>query len=79
LRTYVGHLSVVRTVFADEYALVSGSADGTVRIWNTTTGQCEQILQQEDVSINALAICGSVLFTACADGTAKKFLLPSKA
>ena len=40
LKTLQGHTEVVRTLQFDSEKVVSGSYDGTVRIWNIKTGDC---------------------------------------
>jgi WD40 repeat protein len=40
LRVFQGHTEVVRTLQFDSEKIISGSYDGTVRVWSLKTGEC---------------------------------------
>nr|MBE5724382.1 putative ribosome biogenesis protein BOP1-like protein [Cucujiformia] len=48
---YTGHTDMVRTISTDKVGqyLLSGSDDGTVRIWEVNTGRCLKIINTDDV------------------------------
>eukprot|EP00698_Gefionella_okellyi_P026323 TRINITY_DN9977_c0_g1_i1.p1 TRINITY_DN9977_c0_g1~~TRINITY_DN9977_c0_g1_i1.p1 ORF type:complete len:444 (-),score=84.13 TRINITY_DN9977_c0_g1_i1:90-1235(-) len=39
--------------------LISGAADGTVTVWNLTTGACEKTLQLHEKEVQSVALCPS--------------------
>lgn len=57
VRKLSGHKSWVNAVasFNDE-ALVSGSSDGTVKLWNTTTGGCTKTLDATKAEVRSIAV-----------------------
>ncbi|CAH0027681.1 unnamed protein product [Clonostachys rhizophaga] len=62
-RTLQGHRGRVTRLESKESMLFSASEDGTVRIWNTTSGECIQVLEghPEDTSILNFSPDGSPL------------------
>ena len=47
----------------------SGSMDGTVRVWNLSTGQCQHILAGHTSLVGLLGLSPSYLVSAAADST----------
>jgi F-box and WD-40 domain protein CDC4 len=45
LRTCQGHSAAITTTVVDGGKCVSGSADNTVRVWNISSGECEQVFE----------------------------------
>ena len=54
--TLHGHTSFVRSLVALGRWVVSGSADGTVRVWDTAAGRCEAHLEGHTDWVYALAV-----------------------
>ncbi|MEV6772509.1 pentapeptide repeat-containing protein [Nocardia sp. NPDC051030] len=78
LRTLQGHRARTFAVSFTEQVVVSGSADGTVRIWDATTGEVRKILSDHDqwpwpLEVNA---SGDLLATGDASGTLRLRSLP---
>lgn len=44
-RKFVGHKSTVTKIAITRTSLISGGGDGEIRHWNTTTGECLQVLE----------------------------------
>ncbi|CAI6094322.1 unnamed protein product [Clonostachys chloroleuca] len=61
--TLQGHRGRINRLESKESMLFSASEDGTVRIWNTTSGECIQVLEghPEDTSILTFSPDGSLL------------------
>jgi len=57
LRELSGHKSWVNAVasFSDE-TIVSGSSDGTVKLWNVTTGECTRSLDATKAEVRSIAV-----------------------
>jgi hypothetical protein len=66
-----GHSQSVNgmTVWDEGDALVTASADCTVRIWSLTNHECLRVLRHHAFSVNCLAIHASVLYTGSGDCT----------
>ncbi|MFS8507148.1 MAG: hypothetical protein LVQ75_03415 [Candidatus Babeliales bacterium] len=75
LRTLQGHTNGIAAVAfsPDGQLIVTASADGTAKIWNTLTGRLLHTLQGHTSWIPAVAFSpdGQLIATASADGTAK--------
>ena len=58
VRVFEGHREAVLAlaVSLDGRYAVSGSADGTVRLWNLATGQCLQVLKGHRLEVGAVAL-----------------------
>ena len=70
--------SANRTLLCSVYSVVldinrnlacSGSMDGTVRVWNLSTGQCQHILAGHTSLVGLLGLSPSYLVSAAADST----------
>ncbi|CAG9982208.1 unnamed protein product [Clonostachys byssicola] len=61
--TLQGHTGRINRLESMESMLFSASEDGTVRIWNATSGECIQVLERhpEDTSILKFSPDGSLL------------------
>ncbi|MBL8924529.1 MAG: serine/threonine protein kinase [Myxococcaceae bacterium] len=74
-RLLPGHSGAVRALLSspDGRTLFSGSADGTVRVWNLETGREQRVLSGHSQSVNALAISpdGRLLFSGGEDDTVR--------
>ncbi len=72
VKTLTGHTGEVTTVAVtpDGRRAVSGSVDGTIRIWNVPAGSCDYIVDAHAQGVNAVAITadGSSVASAGADG-----------
>ena len=57
----------------DNMYCLTGSADGTAKIWERESGQCINTLNEHSATINAVAFshCGTYCLTGSADGAAK--------
>lgn len=72
---FKGHSSVVNfvAISSDEKFVVSGSADQTVRIWETETGKCLKILEGHTDFVWGVAISanGKFVVSSSNDGTVR--------
>jgi len=72
-----GHTGPVLAVAItpDGQFCVSGSHDGTLRIWSLTTSQCVQVLKGHKDRVNAIAVApdGQYCVSAANDGTLKRW------
>jgi WD40 repeat protein len=73
LHTLAGHTEQVTSValLPDGCRAISGSDDGTVRVWNTTTGVVERTLEGHSGPVNAVAIDGQLALSGSTDRTVK--------
>lgn len=71
--TLEGHTGQVNSVAIDGNRIVSGSDDGTVRLWNTTTGALEQTLDEahDNSIVMSVAIGGNRIVSGGQDETVK--------
>ncbi len=78
--TLSGHQSTVWSVIfsADENALISGSEDTTIKIWNLNTGEVEKTLAENNAAIRTIqkSSDGTTLMSGGADGTLTVWSLP---
>ncbi len=74
------HTGVVQAVAAlpSGDRAVSGSDDGTLRIWDLETGECLKVIHAADLGVLAVAVSpeGKRLAAGCADGSVREFSLP---
>ncbi|KAI3438768.1 hypothetical protein D9Q98_001186 [Chlorella vulgaris] len=73
---YTGHSKVVRSVCPDPTGqwLLSGSDDGTVRLWEVRTGRCMQCWRLEE-PVSCVAWCPSPGLSLLAAASGKRLLL----
>ncbi|WP_250285486.1 pentapeptide repeat-containing protein [Frankia sp. CiP1_Cm_nod2] len=75
LRVATAHTGIVNTVVfsPDGTLLASASNDGTVRIWETTTGTCQHTLTDHTNSVETVVFSpdGTLLASASNDGTVR--------
>ena len=75
LRSFVGHLSVVRSLAFMKGVLLSGSSDGSVRKWDVSTGICFHIAHTKDCAITTIATKDQKLYVGSAEANAHMFIL----
>lgn len=57
LKTLTGHKSWVNALaFLNDEALVSGSSDGTVKLWDTASGKCTKTLEATNAEVRSVAV-----------------------
>ena len=75
LKTLKGHSSWVNSVAysPDGTKIISGSTDGTVKIWDANTGQCLKTLEGHSYSVNSVAYSpdGTKIISCSEDKTIK--------
>jgi WD40 repeat protein len=75
LRTITGHSQYIRAlvIMSDGKMAVSGSDDGTLRVWNIETGENLRTLQEQSGSVDALAFMPNTkqVLAAVRDGSLK--------
>jgi WD40 repeat protein len=80
LLTLEGHRGpVTKVAFSDNGRLLaSGSADGTVRLWNTHTGQEHHVCRGHAGKVNGVAFTpdASTVYSAGADGSIRRWKVP---
>jgi WD40 repeat protein len=73
LRTVTGHSHYIKAlvIMPDGRTAVSGSDDGTLRVWDIETGESLRILQEQSGSVEALAVMpnGEQVLAAVGDGS----------
>ena len=55
LRGHAGAVTCLR-VFTDALTLASGSTDGTIRLWDTLTGQCCSVIEAHDGAVACMTV-----------------------
>ena len=70
---FVGHTALVYSVCPspDGSSLVTGSEDGTAKVWDVSTGACTATLQHPACVWDAAWLPTGELVTACGDGVAR--------
>jgi F-box and WD-40 domain protein CDC4 len=72
----VGHSGTVRSVKAlSANRAISGSKDGTVRLWNIERGGCEALFEGHSATIRSLAFHGDLAVSASYDNDARVWRL----
>jgi len=70
-RVWKGHTDFVRCACAIGDAIVSGSSDMTVRIWNATSGTCDRTLNGHTDSVNCVCAIGDAIVSGSWDTTVR--------
>ena len=68
-RQLEGHVGSVLCLQFDDKKVVSGSSDGTVRVWDLKSGECLQTLEDHEQSVLHLKFLGDRLVTCSKDKT----------
>ena len=68
-RTLEGHVKTVFALASLGDKLISGSLDGTIRVWDLSTGRLDATLTGHKMSVYALVVEGGRLYSASLDGT----------
>nr|MBE5724357.1 putative ribosome biogenesis protein BOP1-like protein [Cucujiformia] len=73
---FVGHTDMVRTVSIDERGqhLLSGSDDGTIKIWEVNTGRCKKTIKLDDV-VRSVDWCPNPALSLILAASGKKVFL----
>ena len=72
LHVLTGHQQTVRTLaMLDASAAVSGSLDGTLRVWNVSSGACIRTFEGHTDMILCMAVDGDRVVSGSRDGTAR--------
>ena len=67
-----GHTSTVRCLkMVSETLAISGSRDGTLRIWDLSTGTCKSVLTGHQASVRCVEVHGDLIVSGSYDTTAK--------
>ena len=67
-KLFEGHENVVNSLSqAVPEEIVSGSWDGTARIWDTATGQCQNVLEGHQHAVAVLALPNGIVITGSQD------------
>jgi hypothetical protein len=75
-RALLGHSGVVWSLAAWwDRAIVSGSADHSIRVWDAATGALKTILSGHEGAVSALAVHADWLVSASCDGTLRVWAL----
>ncbi|KAM9990923.1 hypothetical protein ACTFIY_006980 [Dictyostelium cf. discoideum] len=72
MKTLTGHKNGTICLGSTPTRLVSGSADGSLKIWDRQEGNCLETIQTHS-SVWCLQIMGNQLICGCVDGTMKVF------
>nr|NVI69930.1 putative ribosome biogenesis protein BOP1 homolog [Cucujiformia] len=73
---YTGHTDMVRTISTDKMGqyLLSGSDDGTVKIWEVNTGRCLKTIKTDDV-VRSVEWCPNAALSLVLVASGKRVLL----
>nr|NVI69941.1 putative ribosome biogenesis protein BOP1 homolog [Cucujiformia] len=73
---YKGHTDMVRTISTDKIGqyLLSGSDDGTVKIWEVNTGRCLKTIKTDDV-VRSVEWCPNAALSLVLVASGKRVLL----
>ncbi len=66
-----GHTDTVYCTAVTGNLLSSGCRDGTIKVWDTRTGECLRTLQGHTDVVCHIAVTGDLLFSGSRDGTIK--------
>lgn len=67
---FVGHESNVNSLSQSiPEEIVSGSWDGTARVWDTTTGKCKAVLEGHQHAVSVLSLPNGIVITGSQDKT----------
>eukprot|EP00002_Diphylleia_rotans_P011564 TRINITY_DN2283_c0_g1_i2.p1 TRINITY_DN2283_c0_g1~~TRINITY_DN2283_c0_g1_i2.p1 ORF type:complete len:299 (-),score=35.77 TRINITY_DN2283_c0_g1_i2:537-1433(-) len=66
-----GHMRAVTSIFIDDRILLTGSLDGTARIWNTLTQENLKCLEGHSGPIRAVAMVNDLIATGSQDDSIK--------
>ncbi|OMH82754.1 F-box/WD repeat-containing protein pof1 [Zancudomyces culisetae] len=70
VQTLVGHTDAITSLYLDDCKLVSGSLDGTIKIWCYRRAECiRTIAMEEGVGVTALTMLNTVCAAGKVDGT----------
>ncbi len=76
-RVLEGHTGPVWAVAVAERQVVSGSADGTLRVWDLASGRCQHILQGHTSGVRAVAVADGRVISGSEDQTVRVWDLAS--
>eukprot|EP00911_Craspedida_sp_UC1_P000426 UC1_evm3s321 len=65
-----GHTRPVSALQGDGERIVSGSSDGTVRMWDRKTLECVAVFERPGTQVNCLALHANLVVVGCEDGLA---------
>jgi WD40 repeat protein len=68
-----GHNQRVACIAHEDDELVSGSCDGSVRVWSMDTLKCLHTLEGHTADVNCVVAKDGVIVTGCADGLVRVF------
>nr|NVI69920.1 putative ribosome biogenesis protein BOP1 homolog [Cucujiformia] len=73
---YKGHTDMVRTISTDKMGqyLLSGSDDGTIKIWEVNTGRCLKTIKTDDV-VRSVEWCPNAALSLVLVASGKRVLL----
>ena len=70
VKEFLGHENVVNSLSQSiPEEIVSGSWDGTARIWNTTTGACKKVMEGHSHAVSVLSLANGIIITGSQDKT----------
>ncbi|XP_078726788.1 uncharacterized protein LOC144943292 isoform X2 [Lampetra fluviatilis] len=72
-RALRGHGDRVTCLDCDGEWLVSGSVDGTARVWRVATSECAHVLARHTDAVNAVRVRAGVVLTGCSDSLIRVF------
>nr|NVI69904.1 putative ribosome biogenesis protein BOP1 homolog [Cucujiformia] len=73
---YLGHTDMVRTISTDKFGqyLLSGSDDGTIKIWEVFTGKCLKTIKTDDI-VRSVEWCPNASLSLVLVASGKRVLL----